>query len=402
MAARFARDRPAARWWITAALAIDLFNPAHINIVSQESYRGDSRGIEVTTVDLLALVLALAQRGPARAVERYRLVRGLYMLAMLASFADTPDALKSAFSVWKLARMYFFFETLATCFLDARMISAATYGLGAGVLLQGLLALEQKYLFHMVRVTGSMPHPNSLAMIVNLIAPVAFALWLSGRGRRMVIPVFALAGLCTIISLSRGGMLMFAAATGLGAAIAVARKPEARRIKILLALAVGAGAVLAKSLDTIVERFTTAPKESEQARVLFNQAARMMADEHPFGVGVNMYSHVLDHGGYADRLHIEPGDRNGIAHHIYWLTTAELGYAGLAAYVLLLAAVYWSALRAALRPGLAGTLGTGIMLGLSTMYLQGTAEWIARQTPMAYAFWMYAAMAAALRVHRNF
>jgi len=96
-----------------------------------------------------------------------------------------------------------------------------------------------------------------------------------------------------------------------------------------------------------------------------------------------------------------PGDRTGIGNTTSWRATGELGYFGLAAYLLMLAAVFSSAGRAALRPGLAGTLGTGITLGLSTMYLQGTAEWIARQTPMAYAFWMYAAMAAALRVHRN-
>lgn len=398
LAGQYLRDKPRGRFWLLVVLSIDLFNPAHINLISQENYRGDSRGIEITSVDLMAMVLALAQPSATKKVARYRFVRALYLLAMLLSLSDTPDVLKSLFSIWKLVRMYLFFETLATTLIDPNMISAAAYGLGAGVVVQGLLALEQKYLFHMVRVTGSMPHPNSLAMMVNLVAPVAFALWLSGRGRRIVVPVFGLAGLCTIISLSRGGMLMFAMATGLGAVISVARKPEMRRIKILVGLLFGAAAVLAKSIDTIIERFTTAPKESEQARVLFNAAAKMMANDHVFGVGVNMYSYVLDHGGYADRLHIEPGDRNGIAHHIYWLTTAELGYFGVTAYLLVLASVYVSALRAAVRPGLVGTLGTGITLGLTTMYLQGTAEWIARQTPMAYAFWLYAAMVAALRV----
>lgn len=160
---------------------------------------------------------------------------------------------------------------------------------------------------------------------------------------------------------------------------------------------VGAAIVLAKSIDTIIERFTKAPKESEEARVLFNKAARAMADDHTFGVGINMYSWVLDHGGYADRLHIEPGDRNGIAHHVYWLTCAELGYVGAAAYILLLATVWVSALRLVFKRGLTGEVATGLLLGLSTMYLQGTAEWIARQTPQSYCFWMFAAILSALR-----
>jgi hypothetical protein len=170
-------------------------------------------------------------------------------------------------------------------------------------------------------------------------------------------------------------------------------------VKVTIALFVGAAAVLARSLDTIIERFTTAPKESELARKLFNKAAQRMADDHPTGVGINMYSWVLDHGGYADQLHIEPGDRNGIAHHIYYLCAAELGWWGLASYVLVLAHVFVVALRSARGRGVAGELGVGLSLGLLTMILQGTAEWIARQTPMSYCFWLFAALASALTVH---
>jgi hypothetical protein len=232
-------------------------------------------------------------------------------------------------------------------------------------------------------------------MLVNLIAPSAFSLMLGGQGRRWAGGVVAVAAMCNVFSLCRGGMMMFVLSSSVVAAASMVRRPTAHKVKVLSWIVAGGALALLKSMDTIINRFVNAPKESELARKLFNQAAKAMAEEHPFGVGINMYSFVLDHGGYADRFTIEPGDRNGIAHHIYWLTSAELGYVGVAAYVLVLLSVLVAAARLALRKGVEGELGVGILAGLSITYLQGFAEWIARQTTMSYAFWGLAAIVAA-------
>ncbi|PKN49338.1 MAG: hypothetical protein CVU63_02430 [Deltaproteobacteria bacterium HGW-Deltaproteobacteria-20] len=376
----------------------DMFNPTDLNLISEESYRGDSRGIEITSVDILLLALFFSQRLRGQALfegRRLWLARGVYLAAVLLSFVGSPDVLKSTYSVWKLLRMYFAFDVLCTAFVELGLVSAATWGLGAAVVSQGLLALQQKYVYGMVRVVGSQSHPNSLAMIVNMVSPIAFALLLSGKGRwQITVPVVMLAALCNVFSLSRGGMMMFITAMGLVFVLSMLQGVTRRKLAVLgLALAAVA-AVLAKAADTIINRFLYAPKESEEARHLFNEAARMMADDHTFGVGINMYSMVLDKGGYADRLGIYEGDRNGIAHHIYWLTAAELGYAGLVAYVLMLAGVWIAAARAARIRGVRGEIAIGVLSGLAVTYLQGTAEWILRQTNFAYVFWTCAALAA--------
>jgi hypothetical protein len=384
-------------------LAFDLFNPLHINLISDEHYRGDSRGIEVTTVDLIVLALFLANRARAGVPKTHRLglVRLFYLGAVLLSATATPDLLRTSFSVWKLLRMFFAFDVLATAFVELELVQGALMGLACGVVSQGLQALWQKYVHHMVRVMGSQSHPNSLAMIVNLVAPVAFALILANRARGIAVVVFVFAAMCDIFSLSRGGMMMFVLGSGLVVAGSLLREVNGRKIKIVTGLVGAAMLVLAKSADTIVKRFTEAPKESEQARKLFNAAAQMMADEHTFGVGINMYSYSLDIGRYADRLHIEPGDRNGIAHHIYWLTAAEIGYVGLVAYAVLLVAVYVSALRAIRFRGVRGEIALGITAGLTVTYLQGTAEWIARQSTMSYCFWLFAAILASFHAARK-
>jgi hypothetical protein len=401
MLSHLARRDPRIRQLIATLLAFVIFDPVDVNIISEETYRGDSRGIEITNVDLLMLSLwgSCPKNRPAEAPAWTALIipRALYLTALLLSFTETPDALKSSYSVWKLLRMYLFFSVMSGVLRDPKMMAAVLRGLAGGVIWQGVLSLYQKYALHAVRVIGSQSHPNSLAMLVNLVGPLGLALTLSGLGDRSAALVVASAAMCDVFSLSRGGMMMFLAASGFSVAASIIRKPTGRKIGLVVAGGLaGLGGVI-KAWDTIVNRFLHAPKESEEARVLFNKAASMMAKDHTFGVGINMYSHVLEHGGYGARLNIEPGDRNGIAHHIYWLTTAETGYFGVSTYVLLLAAVLGNAARSMGKPDGRGDLAIGLVAGLTVTYTQGTAEWIGRQTNMSYLFWLFAAIGVALR-----
>jgi O-antigen ligase len=300
------------------------------------------------------------------------------------------------FGVWKLARMYFMFAVLAGELVELSMVLAALQGLSVGVLLEGGLALHQRYLQHVMRVTGSQSHPNSLAMLVNLIAPVALAIFLAGYGRWIAASVFVAAGVCDILTLSRGGMLMFLLASSIVAVTSLVRSPSWRKAKIMTGGLAVAEVVLAWSARTILRRFETAPVESVHARELFVAAAQRMVADHPLGIGINMYSQVLANAEYSAVLGIDQWDRDGIAHHIYWLTAAETGYLGLAAFVILLGAVYLAALRLAARRGLRGEIALGVVAGLTVTYVQGTAEWILRQSTMSYAFWLFAAIVAGL------
>jgi len=387
-----------ARQWMLRILAFAVFHPGHINLLSDETYRGDARGFEITLVDLIVLGLFFAARLRRRpsGPRAFVVPRLAYAAAVLLSLCASEDALRSMFGVWKLLRMYFAFGVLAGELVEMPMVLAAFQGLAVGVLTEGGLALYQRYFQHIMRVTGTQSHPNSLAMIVNLIAPVAFALFLSGRGRWLAAGVFAMAGVCDILTLSRGGMIMFVLATVIVAAGSLTRDATWRKGKILGGLAAASALVLAWSAKTILLRFETAPAESLHARELFVIAAQRMAFAHPFGVGINMYSQVLASSEYSAILGIDVQDRGGIAHHIYWLTAAETGFFGIVAFVFLLGAVYVAALRGVTRSGLHGELSLGIVAGLTVTYVQGTAEWILRQSPMSYAFWLFAAIVVGL------
>lgn len=388
---------------LVGLIAFSVFHTADINIISHETYRGDSSGIEVTTIDLMALSLFVAQRvRGARPFEGFRFTwsRMLYLGAVLLSLTAAPLLLHATYSVWKLLRMFFAFSVLATEFTDLASVRAALIGLGAGVLSQGLWAMKQRYIDGMHRLSGSQPHPNSLGMLVNLVTPTALALMLAGHKRRFNAAIVATGAVCVILSLSRGAILMFAVSAALVIAGSLAKDFKLRKLAVVGSLMVGGVALLVKSIDTILARFDNAPKASEEARVLFNMAAEAMAKDHALGIGINMYSHVLEHGGYADRFELATMDRNGIAHHIYWLTAAELGYAGLAAYLLMLAVIIVAAMRAATIRDIRGDIALGITAGLAVTYIQGTAEWVARQTRMSYAFWLLAALVSGLLAMR--
>lgn len=391
---------PFVRRVVVGLVGFSVFHMVDINLITDETYRGDSTGIEVAAIDLMVLSLFIAQRvrkAPRIEGPKLRFVRYFYLAAAVVSLLAAPLLLRSSYSVWKLLRMFFAFSVMAVELTDLAQARALLIGLGAGVLTNAGLALEQRYVAGLVRAVGSQPHPNSLAMLCNLVTPVALSLWLAGHARRFNAAVVVAGALCVILSLSRGGIMMLAVSTAICVIASLAKEMNGRKLAVVGSLAAGGLVVLAKSLDSIIDRFTNAPPASEQARDKFNMAAEAMARDNPFtGIGINMFSHVLEHGGYADRFDLAPVDRNGVAHHIYWLTAAELGYIGLFAYLLLLASVLWTAIRLARARGVRGEIALGTAAGLFVTYVQGTAEWIARQTPMSYGFWLFAGMLSAL------
>ena len=119
---------PLARRVLVGLVGFSVFHVADINLISDETYRGDSTGLEVTTIDLMVLSLFIAQR--IRNVPRFEgpkltFVRLLYLAAAVASLMAAPLLLRSSFSVWKLLRMFFAFSVMAVELTDIAQARAA-------------------------------------------------------------------------------------------------------------------------------------------------------------------------------------------------------------------------------------------------------------------------------------
>jgi hypothetical protein len=163
---------------------------------------------------------------------------------------------------------------------------------------------------------------------------------------------------------------------------------------MVLGVVVG-GAMAAK---TVINRFQTAPKESEAAREEFNTAARMMLADHFFGVGLNNFSEVLSkEQRYREHIVVMKAEEQaGVAHHIYLLTAAEMGRIGLAAYLVIIFSFMWMALWGALRGrSVENGLLWGLFLGAGALHLVGLKEWALRVTPPTYMFAITSGLIAA-------
>lgn len=399
---RWLRRTPRGLEWTTSALALLPFlSGAHeyfaLNPISYETYRGDANGLEVTIVDIVALTLWVALP-KARRPMPYRAVCLAYLGIATATALWAPVPVFTLLSAWRLLRGFFVLAVVARACETPRLGRAIVNGLATGILVSCVEALYQRYGLHVHQCAAFFPHQNGLGMAVNLVFPIALAVLLGGQGRALAVATLLAALVATILTLSRGSLALFGVAMTLVFVGSFLRGLTMRKLKIGIGAAVVVLGLVGYSLGTLVQRFETAPRSSVEGRELFVQAAMAMLAEHPMGVGLNQYSHVLEHGGYADRFHFDAIDRGGVAHHVYWLTAAETGWLGIAAFLVMLGAPLLTAARASWRnrQDIRADVVFGAGIGLVAFHLQGLGEWGARTVELTYLYWTLVGLIATL------
>lgn len=393
---RFERLHP----WIVGALGFLPFvalKRTSISVVFENYPRGDAMGLEVTLVDFFAIVALLAMP-PRKFGFPYRLVVPLYLAAALFSITMAPRPDLAFYSFWKALRMVLLLVALAWAFEDPRRPPAWIKGASLGVLLMFVQAFQQRFIEKLDQAMGTFPHQNSMGMALNLIIPIVLAILLAGQGRLFAWLTVGLGAVGVVLSLSRGSLVMLVVALVLTYIVSAARKFTLKKNVIALGGLVATLILAAISLPSVVHRFETAPEESAVGRELYVHEASLMLEDHPLGIGLNQWSFVSSTMGYGRRVGLERQDVGGLAHHIYWLTLAELGYFGFVAFVLLLLAPFrWGGpclLRD--RHDIRGDVIGGALVGLAVMAAHGTLEWAWRQTQLGYVFWSVMALVWAL------
>jgi O-Antigen ligase len=268
------------------------------------------------------------------------------------------------------------------------------YGfLGIGTYL-GLITAKQKYLDGMYRVIGPFDHSNTIPAYVNLIMPTLFIWGLSDRSFRLretVLSLFISLGLVFAVfaTQSRAGLVL---STGLllGMLTLAGIRIQTGRVYltgiVIMILMIGGGI---KASDTIINRFLNAPKTSEEARNEFNVAARKMAVDHVFGVGLNNFSKVLtENERYNSHIRVMASEKqSGVVHHFYLLTAAEMGMPALLIFLLIIFRFTIMFLRMGWKNrSTGGMLLLGLAAGAIALHLTGFLEWVLRITPVSYQF----------------
>jgi len=378
-------------------------------------YRGVDRGFGVTVPDLLffGFFFWMVLGGSKEKIIwwPYNTVLWQLLIAVSAlSLLSAPMPYYGLFTLHKFFRGYMLFWVTVNLVRKKEDVEAVVLGVMAAVICQTWIVLWHKYITHKVvnRSIGSFPHPNTLAMYVDLIVPMVLAVFLadgfSKSQNKWAVAAITGGITCVIFTQSRASLIILGAALAGVTAVSLILKPSARKVTIALAGVVLVCCLGALAAPKIIERFKKAPEASELTRVYFNQAARAMADDHLFGVGLNSFSWALANTDYYWYVYAEERDsikdedefresrmgqsRLGTAHHIYYLFAGETGWPGMVVFILFIARYYVHNLVLLFRAKdqYYQAILLGLLMGFTTLHLQGLLEWIFRQTQVFFLF----------------
>jgi O-antigen ligase/polysaccharide polymerase Wzy-like membrane protein len=261
------------------------------------------------------------------------------------------------------------------------------------LILQLFVCIKQRYIDHAYQVHAWFEHQNSLVMYSYMLGLPLLAAGLAHIKRNQTILYlsgFACAVIAAIFSLSRAGLVMFAAGILLLVVLTLWDRVTTRRLAIIATLAVLGTIPVGFAAKSIIQRFNDPITiSSNESRQVMNATSRDMLHDFPlFGTGWNNYAAlILPPHKYGNRMYDWERSRGhritqdllferGICESWYYLMLAETGFVGTAAcFAFILITLFWCA-RAIVRyrRTLVGAIAIGLFCGIGMNYLQSNYE----------------------------
>jgi hypothetical protein len=404
-------------------------NEVDVNFLSAAWYRGTTRGIEVSLVDLLAVgVLVAGVLRPRPGERRLFWPPGLgfllvYFLAAAASVAWSEPRLFGVFELSKILRAILFFLAAASFVRSEREVRVLILALACGLCFESAVAVKQRVLDGTYRVTGTIEHANSLSMYLCAVAPVvlsALAAPLPRVWRALAAAAVVGATLSIVLTVSRAGMPSYALVMAGTAAFCFSWRPTFQKLAVLVVVLLGLAGILARAWDTLMARYGEATFEEEyldqrtEGRGYYLRLASMIIADNVLGVGLNNWSYAVSKSYGArmgtpysdyDRLGPNPNPDDvpseqyaAPAHNLAALTVGEMGLPGLFCLGLLWMRWFQMGARFLWRrgPDLASRVGIGILFGTCGVFMQSMTEWTFRQTHILFTVQIMVGTLAAL------
>jgi hypothetical protein len=409
-----------------------------VNLLSQEWYRGTTRGFEFSFVDILAWALALSTiLTPQRHQKRFYLPASfIFMLGYLAvaifSVSTSQPKLFGMFEISKILRAMVCFWAAALHVQSERELKFLVLGIASAVWLEGLLAIKHRVFLHVDRATGTLEHANSLSMYLCLTGPLlvaaATAAWENKWIRYYCQGAIALACVASLLTVSRAGIPAFALVMLGATAFCISWRITFKKIAVVgLAICALAGAV-ALNWNSLKARFGETDLEAEKNTQGFENRgqyfgiAAAILNERPNGVGLNNWSYWVSkkYGAFTGTTYEDYDDipRSMLdspvvydwgpkyappAHNLGVITVGEMGWIGLAVFAALWMRWFWVAgsffWRRSDLP--LRRIGIGIFFGVLGVFLQSITEWVFRQTAIILTFHFMIGTAASLYYLRH-
>lgn len=397
---------------------------------SIETYRGHTKGYEISLIEVLAIALIFAvsrssgqgRRGSPPGLWLYL---GWCFVCLFSAFGsyEPTYALMAATRFVKGALI---FAAAALYLRDEDDLRWAIGALAGALFHHGLLCLKMRLLDGSWQVKGWFEHQNPMAMWCYLGAIPVFATLLDKRVKGALFGLclagFGGAGLCIILSVSRAALAAYAAGAVVMMSLAWLRGGGVRVASLTLLGALGAALVFLFALDSFKARLNEVAASSETVeedlRDILNKQSAAMLHDHPMtGVGWNnfgiansrprgdLYSEILEEWD-RDRgftIYDENYYANPLTESLYWLWLAETGWLGFGSFILFILMTLWWALRNAWaqRGTLMGAVAAGLLVALGICYLHGTVERILTQTKNLSQWLMLAGVVAGMEMNRR-
>ena len=406
------RAREVAFFLMTAlAVVSDRFD---VNFFSRWWYRGSTRGVEISFIDVIALSVFISSfLFPRSGFSRWRWPAGLgfMLLFFFYAFGSTlviEPKLFGMFEISKMVRGLIFFLAAAMFVRSEREVALLVLALCCAMCLEGALALKQRVIDHMGRSAGTLDHANSLSMYICLVAPIFVAAINSTLPRVLrwfSAVALAAASFAIVATVSRAGIPIFLLVVLATTVWCIQWRMTFQKVATVAIVVVGVCVVGVKFSDDLKERYFGSSLAEEyldektiDSRGYYLRLAKLMIEERFFGVGLNNWSYAVSKT-YGKQLNTPYSDYDDIpadfneaedlpmnfaapAHNLCALTVGELGVPGLVLFMLIWLRWFqmgvgflWRRQRSTVQ-----LVGIGLFFGMAGVFLQSLTEWIFRQT----------------------
>lgn len=385
---------PQQRKWAYFAVGIVPFTMGSLNldvaIINWAGWPGYVKGLIITILDSVALVIIMTSRRPFRRLPLWGVLLAYLSAATLSMvFSNMPTS--SGFYAFQIFRISLVFVAVASIMNDPKAIKWVGMGLAAGAMFQFGVTIEQKF-SGAIQASGTMGHQNLLGLMLHFVTFPLLALMLAGEKSKIIMLGALSSVLAVALGASRGAIGFAAIGLVILFALSLARHATQHKWKLLGLAALAMAAVMPITIETLSARFGDSPIDTsaDGERQAFERAAKAMWADYPMGVGANQYVVMANTEGYSAKAGViwNYGSRSTNVHNLYLLAAAETGWLGLITLSLLLG---WAVMRALLfafanrrDPRGDVVLGAGVAILASAMH--GYYEWVFVTYEAQYVF----------------
>ena len=375
-------------------IPLTMFNRTAINFFSKEIYRGTSRGLEISIIYIVAVIIictvfilkGMQNPFPDRGSRLYL----WYFLFSLPSLTTAGTLSVSVFELWKMVMVYlvfmavYYYLKFSEGDLDVIMLGTGT------LVVVNFFTMLYQHFTGIYQPNGIFPHQNSMAMFMMMAGLIFFARYFNHREKwksTLCFILFGMASVALVRTYSRGAIACYPVGGIIAVLFSLRYTFSIRKMYVVSLLAIILIGTTLYFVPRIVKRFESAPEASANTRKDFALVAKNMI-EHRYirGVGINNWGYAVNPPyTYSEfrreRDKFDEDKKDGIVETVYLLIAAECGLPCLFIFLCWLGYYWVTSLR--LIKKLSGTpyfyFPVGTLGGLTGVMLQSTLEWVLKQ-----------------------